>query len=382
MTERIAGGRDNAQLLYFTSSSLSADDTALFFLSDRTGSPNVFSMDLKTGCTIQLTDNTEGYLKSYVYFDGTPHRGLGKASVCLDPARKTVYYLQGDEIRRADGGGLRTLNTVRNGETTAFCAVSADGTRLCVPTTDARALDYGTIQGNKVPYNIDERVQAENLSSYLNVYDTLTGALLLRERVPGAWVTHVQFHPLHAGVILYNHEWPCRDCGIRRMWLFDGQSHRRVRTEGEGRSRGDWTCHEMFGADGSSLIYHGTYRDGPAYLGKCDLASGRLTEIPLDASFRAYGHFTLRSETLLTTDGYYQEPGEAPSSCGRYLSLVHPDWERGALRWTPLCLHGSSWSSQDAHPHPIFDHAGRFVYFTSDCSGRLAVYRAAVPSEP
>lgn len=379
MTEHIAGGADNAQLLYFTSSSLSADDGTIFFLSDRTGSPNVFSMDLETKRTIQLTDNTEGYLKSYVYFDGTPHRGLGKASVCLDPARKTVYYLQGDEIRRASDGELRTLNTVPVGETTAFCAVSADGKRLCVPTTDARALDYGAIENNTVPYDIDARVQSEDLSSYLNVYDTQTGALLLRERVPKAWVTHVQFHPRNPQLILYNHEWPCRDCGIRRMWLFDGRSHRSVRTQGEGRSREDWTCHEMFSADGSSLIYHGTYRDGPAYLGRCELASGRLTEIPLDASFREYGHFTLRNETLLTTDGYYHAPGDAPASCGRYLSVVRPDWESGTLRWIPLCPHGSSWSSQDSHPHPILDHAGRFVYFTSDCAGRLAVYRIPVP---
>jgi Tol biopolymer transport system component len=42
---------------------------------------------------------------------------------------------------------------------------------------------------------------------------------------------------------------------------------------------------------------------------------------------------------------------------------------------TPLVEHGSSWSSQDAHPHPVFDPGGRSVLFTSDRAGVRAVYR-------
>jgi len=34
--------------------------------------------------------NSDGFLKSYVYFDGTPYRGLGRASVSLDAARGVV----------------------------------------------------------------------------------------------------------------------------------------------------------------------------------------------------------------------------------------------------------------------------------------------------
>ena len=53
-------------------------------ISDKTGSPNVIVRDLVTGEETYLTDNHKGILKSYVYFDGTPGEGLGKASVCLD----------------------------------------------------------------------------------------------------------------------------------------------------------------------------------------------------------------------------------------------------------------------------------------------------------
>jgi hypothetical protein len=145
---------------------------------------------------------------------------------------------------------------------TAFTHVSADGTRLCVPTTDARALDDEVLLKGKPDYDIDERVQKESLSSYLRVYDTATGKEILCEQVPKAWITHVQFSPRDHNMILYNHEW-CSDCGIRRMWLWDGHRHIRLRTEGEGRSRADWTCHEMWERDGSAIIYHGSYHHGP-----------------------------------------------------------------------------------------------------------------------
>ena len=88
----------NDQLLYFTSSSLLSDDSRLIFLSDRTGSPNIFMRELSTGKEQQLTHNKDGILKSYVYFDGTPYRGLSKAGISIDPASGSIYFIQGREM--------------------------------------------------------------------------------------------------------------------------------------------------------------------------------------------------------------------------------------------------------------------------------------------
>ena len=87
------GGYDT-QLLYFTCSSLSSDDRRLYVISDRDGHPNVYVRELATGEETRLTDNHNGTLKSYVYFDGQPGRGLGKASVCLDSARDVIYFIR------------------------------------------------------------------------------------------------------------------------------------------------------------------------------------------------------------------------------------------------------------------------------------------------
>ena len=118
MQERqlISGCRDdstgyNTQLLYFTCSSLSTDDQRIYLISDKDGHPNVYVKDLNSGVEQRLTDNRHGILKSYVYFDGNPGRGLGKASVCLDCKRDVVFFIQDNLICKvAADGKVHILN--------------------------------------------------------------------------------------------------------------------------------------------------------------------------------------------------------------------------------------------------------------------------------
>ena len=421
----------NSQLLYFTCSSLSADDERLYLISDRDGHPNVWVRDLLTGRERMLSRNTGGYLKSYVYFDGMQDEGLGKASVCLDYQRENVYFIQDRDICAVDKeGNLRVLNRVPEGRMTAFTHVSNDGTKLCVPMTDGRILDFdpdteGTGLDKRPAYDIDARVQEENLSSYLCVYDTESGQLLYEKRIPRCWITHVQFHPQDPEIIMYNHEWSSFDCGIRRINLYDHHTDRylHVRSEGENtlgsprgyaRRRGDWVCHEMWQDDGVHIIYHGGYQDGPAMVGRCtvDIASlaksgeipqeqmpdgfggASYEEIALPDEYTAYGHFLMDHKGNLTCDGYYRKPGEkvierenstdnGPDphrKDGVYVSKVIPDWAAGKLQWIPLCRHDSDWLGQDAHPHPIYSHRGDRIFFNSRMKDKINIY--CVSAEP
>jgi hypothetical protein len=76
------------------------------------------------------------------------------------------------------------------------------------------------------------------------------------------------------------------------------------------------------------------------------------------------------------TDGYYEQSDDSPGH-GAWISMLKPDWSTGTIDWRPICRHGSSWKSQDEHPHPIYDHAGQSILFNSDVSGTRAVYRVA-----
>lgn len=386
----------DCQLLYFTSSSCLRENKGLVFIGEEQGNPNVYYKEFATGKVKQLSRNTEGTLKSYVYFNAVEHKGFGKASACLDQERELVYYLQGRDICQVDlEGNIRVLNRIPEDQVSAFMHVSSDGTRLCVPTSDRRTLEDPLHDGpvtTRPKYDIDDRVQKEKLNSYLRVYDTATGEEVLCEKVPMAWITHVQFHPKDNNVILYNHEWGS-DWGVRRIWLWNGKYHRALRTIDEGRNINDVVYHEVWNEDGTQVIYHGTYAyTGRHYVGRITVATGQIKEIALPEYYAGYGHFTMHGENLLVSDGYYQEmvqkeaegQEEENAAAGwnaesKWITVQRIDWEKGSMEWIPIEKHGSSWSTQDAHPHPIFAPDGKRVYYTSDVTGKLEVHSCAVP---
>lgn len=403
------GEHYNTQLLYFTCSSLNRSDSRLYVMSDRGGSPNVFVHDMASGKEKQLTHNTKGVMKSYVYFTGTPGEGLSKASVCLDARHDIIYFIQDNQICKVGLDGItQVLGSVPDGRMTAFTHVSDDGKLLCVPMTDGRCLDYdpqteGSGLDLRPVYDIDGRVQSESLSSYLCVYDTLSGRLLYEKRVPKCWITHVQFNPVNPEIIMFNHEWASFDCGIRRIWLYNHATDEviRVRHEGSdtlGNTRGyarkadDWVCHEMWTDGGEAIIYHGGYANGPAMVGKYELATHRYWEIALPDDYNAYGHFTMDHNEVLCCDGYFKFPedvkpvrenstdnGPDPhKKDGEYISRVVPHWQEGRLEWLPLCKHLSDWLGQDAHPHPIYSHKGDYIFFNSRSEKDVKVYCVAV----
>ncbi len=374
----VAPSTANDQLLYFTSPSLTADGRRLVFISDRGdgGQPNLWSVDRQTGAALQLTDNRAGRLRSYVYFNGNDRRGLGLASPSLHAASGTLYFVEGTLVQSVDAnsGRLRTIAELPADEMTAFTHISDDGRWLCVPTIDRRAFEH---DGKLESY--DRAVQVLGLSSHIRVFDTASGGQTLDLPVERGWVTHVQFRPGRPEQILFNHEY-CSDSGVRRMWLWDGRSIRCLRTESSRRQRADWVCHEIWTHDGDRVIYHGRYADGPAFVGRLDPDGDECIEIAFPDHYTRYGHFTASPrDDRLVTDGYYESPdGTDTGWGGRWISVVTPDWAAGTLVWSPLCTHGSSWRTQDEHPHPVFSHDASNILFTSDRSGRRQVY--AVPS--
>lgn len=385
---RITPQGQDLGLLYFTSQSLTDDDKRMFLIGQRRGIRNLYSMNVDGSQLKQLTDipdNNNPDTFASLHHPPVYSGGFEKDNIFGEPAmdstRGFIYYLRGRHLMKTSlDGHSFTLALLPKGSVCAVLHVSTSGRKLLVATTDQGIFEGCT--GHGFDAGIDERVQTLGFSSVLRVYDTNTGDQILRENVPRAWITHVQFHPDNDGLILYNHEWPS-DCGVRRVWLFDGQQHHMVRPQGQGRSAQDWTCHEMWSRSGRSLIYHGTYHKGPSYLGRAlihsahDVLPIQLSEIPLSQDYVSYGHFTVGLKDELYTDGYFRHPGEGADK-SRYISRVDPDWEKKSLVWTPLCEHRSSFTTQDSHPHPVLNHKGDTLYFNSDFEGHRAVYALAL----
>lgn len=84
----------DCQLLYFTSSGCLKQDRGIVFIGEEQGQPNLYYKDFLNGQISRLTGNQDGTLKSYVYFNGTPDRGFGKASACFCQKTETAYFRQ------------------------------------------------------------------------------------------------------------------------------------------------------------------------------------------------------------------------------------------------------------------------------------------------
>jgi Tol biopolymer transport system component len=404
---RLTDGGGNDQLLYFTGPSLTSDDRRLVFLSDRRGrsrlpydpaaTVDLYVQDLATGVVDRLSDSPPGLLRSYVYFEGRQDRGFGMASPALADAAGLVFWIQDRTVMRADlGTGARVaIAELPPGHATGYGAATPDGSRYCVPAIESAAF--------RDVDHIDATVQALGLKGYLWIVDTGTGSIDQLE-IPRGWVTHVQFQPGDPTRILYNHEWTSTP-GTRRMWLADANGLRPLRTlDSPGdvdarlaspRAPDDWVDHEMWSADGSWIVYHGQLGRsagrlaGRHFVGRVEPDSGRIVEIALPQGFEAYGHVAVAPDGSLVTDGLVDfaadgsaRPAPAPpphpdgreEPGGAWISRIDVDWDSRTVAWHPLCRSGTSWSSQDCHPHPRVDHAGREVLFTSDVDGSRAAY--------
>ena len=409
--KRLTRGDWNAQHLYFTGPSLSQDGSTLIVLGDREGpergpydpdaAVDVFAVDVATGEARPLTRNRDGVARAYVNFGGHRERGIAPGSVVFSPVARHVVLVEGHEVRRVPvaGGPPDRLAELPTGVVTGYGGLSDDGSRYAVPIIDGAA--FADL------HSIDATVRRLGLVSRILVVDTVGGGIVDEIEVAGGWVTHVQFRPGDSHTILFNHEW-AEGSGFRRLWIRDAGGIRRLRSAEVARTdapidAADDVEHETWSPDGSAVVYHGVAR-GPAasaarpFLGRVTIADGLVTEIGLPPSPLRYGHLAARDLGTFVTDGIADPLGDdradtparpplaerldgadAPpeDDGGRWITRLDVDWSTCRLLATPMVEHGSSWSSQDAHPHPTFAPDGS-VLFTSDRDGPRAVYRVDV----
>lgn len=360
-------GRHKNQHLYFTSPSVTSDDRWLVFISDRTGSPNLYTIQRSDGSIRRLSRNESGLLRSYVYPQGGL-RGLSKASPCLDPKHNRLYFIRDDILRVVDldneSIGEREVCRMPEQWYGAFTHIAPDGKNLCAPCTDPRAfIDPAETQWDQLR-KVPKRIEQDRLSTRLLLIDTATGNTKVAAEIP-FWVTHVQFDPCGSGRILFNREGFAENTNHpprNRIWCLEPDgAYRPLSPE----PPGEWRAHENWAADGKSIIYHGA-EDGHAFLASRTWA-GELVQ-----------------KTSLTGIHFWHATGTID---GRRLLVDRPDGFISAVtpaapnnRVVNICRHDSSVEDQDNHPHPITTPRGDSLIFTSNRTGTAQVYEAPIPA--
>jgi oligogalacturonide lyase len=358
----------NHHHLYFTSSSFTADRKHVLYISDDgSGNPNLYKLSLANGSAVQLTDNRNGTMKSYVYYEGNPNRGLAKASPSYNEQTNKLLYIQDNEVHLIDVDTLEEecIYRLPADVMTGFTHLSEDGCLAAIPIISTEAFQVGP--GN--PFSqIRMKVKEQGIqSSMLQLHTETHQCDVLFEQV--GWITHVQFHPEDHRQLLYNHEGGMVE---QRIWLYEQGNIRKIREQAPG-PQALWICHEMWSQQGKGIIYHGTsgIPNDPAmkelsraeddivsFVGYYDQDSNRYDEVQFPSEMKAYGHFTSNSDdSLLVTDGVIDS---------KSIHLLEPNWQSRTAAWTKVCTHNSSFKVQDVHPHPIFSRDDRYVLFTSD----------------
>jgi oligogalacturonide lyase len=89
------------------------------------------------------------------------------------------------------------------------------------------------------------------------------------------------------------------------------------------------------------------------------------------------GHFQSNStNTLCVGDCGYLDPKDEDGR--NYIALMTHN--NGEVQVRRLAWHGASWTSQEAHPHPVFSPDDKWVVFNSDREKHHNVYMADVQS--
>lgn len=334
---------------YFTNPTTSPDGAVGYFVSYRTGAPNVFAIQHGDRTLRQLSDRCD----------------INPFSPAASATQPWIYFSAGTKVfsLSALGDGDRELCAFADCSL-GNCSLSADGKLLAVSCRRSDGCE-------------------------LAIVDTATGKIDLVLRAPE--VGHIQFCPSDSSLLMYSGT-------IRqRIWIFDRQSGqaRQVVTQNEG----EWLVHESWLGRGEEIIFphwpHSLRAIRPD-------GSGLRTVVETNA----WHACSNRAGTQVVCDTNHPDRGLLlvdPQS-GSVRTLCHPGASQRGTQWrndrpaegagidtsiirskTPehdpaphpddqASTYGPQWS----HPHPTFALNGRSVIFTSDRDRWSQVYQVAL----
>ncbi|MGC8971066.1 MAG: oligogalacturonate lyase family protein [bacterium] len=353
---RLTDGVGNSIHPYFTQTLVSEDSKMLLIESTRSGRWQLFSLELNTGLMVQLTDD----------FNISPHRS------CLDPKRLIAYYWDGRILKSVD---LQTLKTEQiyvapYGFHTGILSLSGDGRYLAFVYSENLEMSTGT--GAQYSQMLEHLYRRP--SSVIMRID------LEEERIEAVWgerewISHVNISPVDPNIILFCHEGPWHL--VQRMWIVRADTHE-IYPILEQKRYIERAGHEYFTKSGKIVTQY-SVRETPRS------TEWTFFDVILDTDGTILGKYkypgpspthiqTNPTEDLFVGDGAF--PTSDFKDGRDYIGLIKHSEDM--CKVIPLCHHGSSWLTQESHPHPIFTPDGKNVIFTSDREGVCNVYMTPV----
>lgn len=348
---------------YFYQKCFSNDGQQLLFGCEYEGVHNLWMLDLQTQVARQLTEgNGDNYHGSFV-----------------SPDDKFVFYVKNrDNLFRVN---LETLE-----ETLVFRVPAGwKGAGTWVPNTACTKLaamlirESDLVTGGTGWDRFRRQFDAKPLQRLLSI-DIATGeAKVIHEQQ--CYLGHPMYRPNDDKTMGFCHEGP-HDLVDARMWFIDedGTHLRKVKEHAPGEA----CMHEFWVPDGSQLIYVSYIKGEQArYIWGADpvtLENRMLMEMPPCAHLMSN-----EDGSLLVGDG----AGQLGDVADKEGHAFEPDpyihvFDMKTRTARKVCEHNSTWKDykgnhQATHPHPSFTPDNKRVLFSSDVTGKPALYLADLP---
>jgi oligogalacturonide lyase len=358
--------------------------TRLFFVSDRTGRPEIWCEIRATGELQQITNQPD----------------LGEWSVHPSHDGRFVYYTAGQAHSTGSGQGAW---------------------RVATDTGKAeRLMDFGGMAGREggmvgaamgtttlshddrywaVPVKLGARFQ-------FVVIDTATGAH--QTILEADTIGHPEFHPHDNTLLRYAGSYK------QRIWVInrDGTGNRLVYDRKPLAKPGqfEWIVHETWNPARGTGILPVAHQAAEAADWKpmprreiitanwpngcigIDIDTGAVRPV---CSFNAWHPSINRQGTMMCTDTTFPDIGlqlfNPRDGVGTPRTLCFPEATNEGKHWnTDHCPYDDEdyqqgkwkvYAPQHTHPHPAFSPDGRFIVFTSDCTGYSQVYEVEIHNQ-
>ena len=316
----------------------------LIFVSERTGTPQIFAEERETGGLIQLTDRSD----------------LSEWSVYPSHDGRWVFFTAGTSGWKLD------LETLEERELVNFSATQNQGAGKVNAVGGTTALSH------------DDRWWAVRFvtgdKSSLAIVNTKTGdheIILHRDSVG-----HLQFCPDDPNLLYY--AGPLTD----RVWAInrDGSNNRRLYTRDV--EKNEWITHETWIPGTRELAFV----DWPHGIRCVHADTGVERRV---ASFNAW-HASCNSDgTLMVADTNFPDIGiqvlHPRDGVGKPKTLCYPEASSIGAHWNGPFPYAKGpvkvYAPQHTHPHPSFSPDSTRVVFTSDRTGHAQVYEAELPDQ-
>ena len=328
--------------------------TRLFFVSHRTGRPEVWCEIRATGELQQLTDHPG-------LAEWSLHPSHDGRYVCFTDATDgwRVDLQTGKEecVLRFEGGHDREAGMV--GVAVGTIALSHDDRYWAVPV----------------------KVSAMHRLVVLDTQSGRSDAILQRDVI-----AQPEFHPADNTLLRYVGPYHSRIWVINR----DGSGNRLVYERKPLARPGqfEWIVHETWNPARPREIITANWPRGCIGI---DIDSGAVHPV---CSFNAWHPAINRQGTLMCADTVYPDIGlqlfDPRDGVGMPRPLCFPGATNEGKHWdTDHCPYDDEdfkqgqwkvYAPQHTHPHPSFSPDGRFVVFTSDRTGHSQVYEVEIPN--